>query len=189
MIAINSSAIQAQWELPPLDSRNGIIRGYKLFVQLASGGKEMLINIPNNATDVYIVGGLELATSYRFSVLAYTSVGDGPRSIYYIIATLSKHLTGHWCKQSHSTSPFSILLFYIQTMIHLSRNLDILAMVWIELPDIYTTPLSVEFTSFVLPGILPMHQRTGYSPMQLELDSGTEISKSVTYLMELLYLK
>ena len=89
VIAINSSAIQAQWELPPLDSRNGIIRGYKLFVQLASGGKEMLINIPNNATDVYIVGGLELATSYRFSVLAYTSVGDGPRSIHLTITTLS----------------------------------------------------------------------------------------------------
>ena len=91
MVAINRSAIEVQWELPPLDSRGGIIRGYKLFVQPATGVEEMLINIPNNATDVYIVGGLEQATSYRFSVLAYTRVGDGPRSIHLTIATLSKH--------------------------------------------------------------------------------------------------
>ena len=74
MVAINSSAIEVQWELPPLYFRGGIIRGYKLFVRPANGGEEMQINIPNNATDVYIVGGLEFAASYRFSVLAYTSV-------------------------------------------------------------------------------------------------------------------
>ena len=39
---------------------------------------------------VYVVEGLERATSYRFSALAYTSVGDGPRTIYLTIATLSK---------------------------------------------------------------------------------------------------
>ena len=50
----------------------------------------MTINIRDNSTDVYAVSGLTAATSYRFSVLAYTSVGDGPRSIALTIATLSK---------------------------------------------------------------------------------------------------
>ena len=50
----------------------------------------MLIDIRSNTTDVYLVGGLERATSYRFSVLAYTRGGDGPRSIHLTIATLSK---------------------------------------------------------------------------------------------------
>ena len=49
-----------------------------------------MINIQDNSTDVFVVGGLHLTTSYRFSVLAYTSVGDGPRSIVLTIATLSK---------------------------------------------------------------------------------------------------
>ena len=56
----------------------------------ANSGDEMLIIIPNNVTDVYIVGGLEHATSYRFSVLAYTRIGDGPRTIHLTITTLRK---------------------------------------------------------------------------------------------------
>ena len=90
MVAINSSAIEVQWELPPLSSRSGIVRGYKIFVRPTNEEEEMIINISTNATDVYVVGGLERATSYRFSALAYTSVGDGPRTIYLTIATLSK---------------------------------------------------------------------------------------------------
>ena len=48
-----------------------------------------MINIQDNSTDVYAVSRLSVATSYRFSVLAYTSVGDRPRSIGLTIATLS----------------------------------------------------------------------------------------------------
>ena len=87
---ISSTAIEVLWELPPYNSRGGIIRGYKLFVVPANGGQERTINIRDNTTDVYVVGGLSVATSYRFSVLAYTSVGDGPRSIALTLATLSK---------------------------------------------------------------------------------------------------
>ena len=90
MNAINSSSVEVLWELPPYNSRGGVILGYKLFVTPVSGGTERTINIRDNSTDVFVVGGLRLATSYRFSVLAYTSVGDGPRSIALTIATLSK---------------------------------------------------------------------------------------------------
>ena len=56
--------------------RNGIIRGYKLFVQ-RQGGEEMTINIEGNDTDSYTLTGLLPTTAYIISALAYT-VGDGP---------------------------------------------------------------------------------------------------------------
>ena len=102
--AINSTSIEVLWELPPYNSRGGIIRGYKLFVTPANGGSEQMINIEDNYTDVYAVSGLRVATTYRFSILAYTSVGDGPRSIGLTISTLSKKMYGiiffvtyYWC--------------------------------------------------------------------------------------------
>ena len=78
-----------QWELPPLNTHGGMILGYKLFVKPASGG-EMIMNIPDSETNVYTIGGLEPATPYTFSILAYNSIGEGPRSKYLTISTLSK---------------------------------------------------------------------------------------------------
>lgn len=92
VIALNASAIEVQWELPPYDHRGGIIRGYKIFILPANGGEEVSINITNNSTNVYIVGGLQAITLYRISILAYTSVGDGPRTVLLTIATLGMHL-------------------------------------------------------------------------------------------------
>ena len=90
MTAINKTAIEVQWRLPPFDSRGGIIRGYRLFFQPVEGGEEELIHITTNVSTVYIVSNLDPDTMYRFSILAYTSVGDGPRSGPLTIATLSK---------------------------------------------------------------------------------------------------
>ena len=88
LVVINSTAIEATWELPAINLRNGFIRGYRLFV--LSRGREMRnITIPNNGTLAYIVGGLERATPYTISVLAYT-IADGPRSIYLTAITLCK---------------------------------------------------------------------------------------------------
>ena len=88
LVVVNSTAIEALWELPAIGVRNGIIRGYKLFVQ-SSGRDIRNITIPNNETLAYIVGGLERATQYTLSVLAYT-VADGPRSIHLTAVTLCK---------------------------------------------------------------------------------------------------
>ena len=49
-----------------------------------------MVNITNNASNTYIVSNLEPDTMYIFSVLAYTSVGDGPRSSTLTTATLRK---------------------------------------------------------------------------------------------------
>ena len=89
LMVINSTAIEALWELPEIGVRNGIIRGYKLFVQ--SMGRDIRnITISNNQTLAYIVGGLERSTPYTFSILAYTLAGDGPRSIHLTAVTLCK---------------------------------------------------------------------------------------------------
>lgn len=90
LVVINTTAIEALWELPARNLRNGIIRGYKLFVQ--TGGRDIRnIIIPNNSTLAYIVGGLEPGTPYTLSILAYT-VADGPRSIHLTAVTPSKLL-------------------------------------------------------------------------------------------------
>ena len=89
--AINRSTIIVRWRLPHFDFRGGIIRGYRLFFQPAEGGgEESMINIMNNTSETYLVGDLEPDTMYRFSILAYTSVGDGPRSSTHTTTTLSK---------------------------------------------------------------------------------------------------
>ena len=91
MVVLNSTAIEIEWNLPPYNSRGGVINGYKLYIQpITEMGTETEVIIPTNRTDGYVAGGLTPATFYRFSVLAYTSVGDGPRSIHLTVATLSK---------------------------------------------------------------------------------------------------
>ena len=88
--AINESAIEAQWSLPRTTERNGIIRGYKLFV-LTNGRPDMVINITTNATNVYIIGGLEPRRAYTVSILAYT-VADGPKSIHLTAVTRQRKI-------------------------------------------------------------------------------------------------
>ena len=91
---INSTAIEATWDLPRINERNGFIRGYKLFVQTRDGKTVMNINISDidNVIMAYIVDGLKRATPYTFSILAYT-VADGPRSTQLTAVTLRKSTT------------------------------------------------------------------------------------------------
>ena len=89
---MNSTAIEAMWNLPRINVRNGYIRGYKLFIQTRDGTTVRNITIPDNDTMAYIVGGLKRATPYTFSILAYT-VADGPRSIHLTAVTLRKITT------------------------------------------------------------------------------------------------
>ena len=49
----------------------------------------MIIDIQGTQTKAYVVGGLQPATEYAFSVLAYT-VADGPRTTPLTATTFSK---------------------------------------------------------------------------------------------------
>lgn len=85
--------------MPPVRDRNGLIRGYKLFVQPAAGGDEVLYNITSNTTTEFIVEDLEPDTEYVVSILAYT-IGDGPRSIHLTVRTNTEDICKLWYAQS-----------------------------------------------------------------------------------------
>ena len=81
MVAQTSTSIRASWQLPPADSRNGIIKGFKLFYKKeGSSGSANIELINNGNTLTKTVTGLLIYTEYEFRVLAFTSVGDGPKS-------------------------------------------------------------------------------------------------------------
>ena len=88
VVVLNSTSIEVQYELPTIDSRNGIIRGFKIFVEEAGSGdgSEMVFDVMGNSSLAYIVTGLKPATAYIFSMLAYT-VADGPRGIHLTAIT------------------------------------------------------------------------------------------------------
>lgn len=86
VVVLNTTAIEVQWNLPLFQFRNGIIRGYRLFIQQQGEERERMINIVGNDTTEYIISGLEPGTAYIVSALAYT-VGDGPRSIHLTVST------------------------------------------------------------------------------------------------------
>ncbi|XP_066015596.1 protein sidekick-1-like isoform X3 [Pocillopora verrucosa] len=89
--AVTSTIITASWQLPPADSRNGIIIGFKLFYKKrGSGGQATTLTIKNGTALSKDVAGLDIYTEYEFEVLAFTSVGDGPRSSPLVVVRTTK---------------------------------------------------------------------------------------------------
>ena len=89
MTAVTSTIITASWQLPPADSRNGIIIGFKLFYQKSgSVGRASTLTINDGTALSKDVTGLENNTEYEFEVLAFTSVGDGPKSSPVVVRTM-----------------------------------------------------------------------------------------------------
>ena len=90
-VAVTSTIITASWQLPPADSRNGIIIGFKLFYKKrGSAGAATTLTINNGAALSKDVTGLDVYTEYEFEVLASTSVGDGPRSSPMVVVITLK---------------------------------------------------------------------------------------------------
>lgn len=107
--AINETAIEALWGLPALNVRNGIIRGYKLFVQIGASD-EVTMNITSNNTQAYIIGGLQPRTAYTVSILAYTAAGDGPRSVRLTTVTRICKIQTSYYYQSVTVCMITIVL-------------------------------------------------------------------------------
>ena len=88
LTAKTSTSIEASWQLPPEDSRNGIITGFKIFYKMkGSSGSSTQITINNRSTLTNVVTGLDEYTEYEFEVLAFTAVGDGPNSSVMSVRT------------------------------------------------------------------------------------------------------
>ena len=79
--AKSSTSIEASWQLPPVGSRNGNIKGFTLFYK-EEGFTGSQTEVPINSTSTLVkdVTGLAKYTVYEFQVLAFTSVGNGPKS-------------------------------------------------------------------------------------------------------------
>ena len=76
-----STSIEASWQLPPEDFRNGNITGFKLlYKKKGSSESSTELTINSGSTLTKVVTGLDKYTEYEFQVLAFTSVGDGPKS-------------------------------------------------------------------------------------------------------------
>ena len=79
--ASSSTSVTAFWQLPSADFRNGIIIGFKLFYKRKSSGEPAtIITINNGTTSAEDITGLVKYTEYELQVLAFTFVGDGPKS-------------------------------------------------------------------------------------------------------------
>ena len=116
MTAVTSTIVTASWQLPPADFRNGIIIGFKLFYKTrGSAGAATTLTINNGTASSKDVTGLDIYTEYEFEMLAFTSVGDGPRSSLVVVAKtmkdgknfkmmLKSFLTeSAWCSNSKKT--------------------------------------------------------------------------------------
>ena len=81
VIVSNSTTVTASWRLPPEIARNGIIRGFRLlYKKKDSGGLPTILNFSNGTIHSQVVTGLDKYSEYEFQVVAFTSVGDGPKS-------------------------------------------------------------------------------------------------------------
>jgi len=79
--ATSSTSITASWQLPPADDRNGKITGFKLFYKKkVSPGPQAMVPVSSGFIRTNVFSGLDIYTEYEFQVLAYTAVGEGPRS-------------------------------------------------------------------------------------------------------------
>ena len=95
--ASSSTSILASWLLPPEKFRNGIITGFKLFYK-EKGKMGATETINGGASRIRNVTGLKKSKEYEFQVLAFTSVGDGPKSSVKTVRTIvdGKTLGSHF---------------------------------------------------------------------------------------------
>ena len=81
MTVSSSTSVTASWKLPSVQSRPGIVLGFKLYYKkTGSSGLPNTLTIRNESIGTVDVTGLDKYTEYEFQVLAFTSAGDGPKS-------------------------------------------------------------------------------------------------------------
>ena len=78
--AKTSTSIKASWRLPPVEDRNGVITGFKLFYKKKDSSVSLTMVLNDGSIQKKVVSELDVYTEYQFQVLAYTSVGDGQKS-------------------------------------------------------------------------------------------------------------
>ena len=72
--AVNSTAIQLQWEPPPLADQNGVIRSYHINISVTETGSVFQLTSETNSLNI---SGLHPFYTYTITVAAVT-IGPGP---------------------------------------------------------------------------------------------------------------
>ena len=67
------------WKLPPKDSRNGLIRSFKLQYNKTHGSFTKTVTLSGNSTLDVTLNKLSIYTEYVYQIWAHT-IGDGPAS-------------------------------------------------------------------------------------------------------------
>nr|CAD7425865.1 unnamed protein product [Timema monikensis] len=80
--ALTSQSVRVRWEPPPLERRNGVVEGYKVFYKHANprqgGSPDVEVKKTTNLeTNLH---GLTKFTNYSVRVLGFTAAGEGVRS-------------------------------------------------------------------------------------------------------------
>lgn len=77
----DSRSIKVTWKPPPKDQQNGEIQGYKIFyVKNEKSQTDQDAKSASVEAEEIVLGELEIFTEYKIWVIAFTTVGDGPRS-------------------------------------------------------------------------------------------------------------
>ena len=105
--AVNSTAIQLQWEPPPLSDQNGIIRSYIINISVAETGSSF--QQTSEITALYI-SNLHPFYTYTLTVAAVT-IGPGPNGL---VLTVQMPEDGMDSCNPHFT--FCISKYYIPTL-------------------------------------------------------------------------
>lgn len=82
--------VMVQWNPIPQNTANGILLGYRVFLQEYGYWYYSLINTVNTSSPsvhMVILRGLKAVHKYRISVAAFTSKGAGPQSYWRYITT------------------------------------------------------------------------------------------------------
>ena len=83
-----STRVHASWRLPPADSTYGANIGFKLLYRKSFGaGPVTVITINDNSSVSIDVTGLDKFTEYEFQLLAFSSVGNGPKTSLQVVKT------------------------------------------------------------------------------------------------------
>jgi len=80
--ALSSTSVRATWQPPPAGSTHGAIAGFKLFYQRknSAAAYPTVLTIQSNSSLSRDITGLRKYTEYEFQVLAFSYVGNGPKT-------------------------------------------------------------------------------------------------------------
>lgn len=116
--ALTGQNIQVTWKPPPSDKVHGVVQGYKLLYEAASGvasesqtGRETKISHALST----VLHGLSPYTNYTVQVLAYTKAGEGVSSSPVSCTTeeTGKLFQTTWSNKKITHRSFINLYFFI----------------------------------------------------------------------------